>query len=96
MLVDSCDFHTMRSFGTACFAFGIKDDKVRETLLRESSLTLHKTDEICQVAESMVAQINIVSDTSETTSNAVKCGHSITSGTNLSNVNNKPLQECWN
>ena len=33
--------------------FGIKDDKVRERLLRESALILSKTDEICRAAESI-------------------------------------------
>ena len=36
--------------------FGIRDAKARERLLRESDLTLKKTDEICHAAESMVAQ----------------------------------------
>ena len=33
--------------------FGILDSKVRERLLRESKLTLAKTDEICHATESM-------------------------------------------
>lgn len=41
--------------------FGIKDDKVWERLLQESILTLARTDEICHVAESMVAQMKIYS-----------------------------------
>ena len=76
--------------------FGIKGDKVRERLLQESGLTLHKTDEICRAAESMVAQIKVVSDTSKTTINAVKSGHNITSSRNQSIAKNKLLQECWN
>ena len=49
--------------------FGIRDDKVRERLLRESSLTLTKTDEICRAAESM---IKVVSNSVRTTVNAMK------------------------
>ena len=52
--------------------FGIKDDTVRERLLRESTLTLPKTDKICHAAESMCSQMKVVSDTSDTTLNAVK------------------------
>lgn len=37
--------------------FGIRDTKVRERLLRESDLTLAKTNEICHAAESMAAQL---------------------------------------
>ena len=45
----------------------------------------------------MVAQIKVVSDTSEITINAVKSGHGTNSGTNhQSTANKKPLQECWN
>ena len=42
--------------------FRIKDSKTRERLLRESSLTLEKTDEICHAAESMLAQMKIVDE----------------------------------
>ena len=47
--------------------FGIRDDKVRERLLRESKLTLAKTDEICHAAESMMAQMKVVEDRFGTT-----------------------------
>ncbi len=40
--------------------FGIRDMKVRERLLRESALTLSKTDEICRAAESTTQQLNLV------------------------------------
>ena len=52
--------------------FGIRDDKVQEHLLRESALTLAKTDEICHAAESMMAQMNIFSDSGSTTVSVVK------------------------
>ena len=42
--------------------FGIRDTKVKEILLRESGLTLAKTDEICRAAESMITQMKIVED----------------------------------
>ena len=49
--------------------FGIRDDKVRERFLRESNLTLAKTNEICHAAESMEAQMRVVGsgDTTNTT-----------------------------
>ena len=42
--------------------FGIRDVKVRERLLRESQLTLKKTDEICRAPESTAAQLKEVSE----------------------------------
>ena len=42
--------------------FGIRDDKVRERLLREANLTLTKTDEIARAAETMLSQMKIVND----------------------------------
>ena len=43
--------------------FGISDNKVRERLLRESALTLKKTDEICRASESSSAQMKEVGKT---------------------------------
>ena len=40
--------------------FRIRDAKVRERLLRESGLTLQKTDEICRASESTAAQMKEV------------------------------------
>ena len=54
--------------------FGISDSKVRERLLRESDLTLAKTDEICRAAESMMLQMKVVRDSSSAAVNAVKSG----------------------
>ena len=48
-----------------CLIFGIRDSKVREGLLRESKLSLAKTDEICCAAESMQTQMKIVGDLTE-------------------------------
>ncbi|XP_032225763.1 uncharacterized protein LOC116608835 [Nematostella vectensis] len=39
------------------FLFGVRDNKVRERLLRETNLTLKKTDEICRASESSTAQM---------------------------------------
>ena len=50
----------------------MRDDKVREHLLRESNLTLTKMDEICRAAESMVLQIKILSEASDATVHSVK------------------------
>ena len=58
LLAESCDFSSITpdEILRDCLVFGIKEDKVRERLLRESQLTLAKTDEICRAAESMTAQ----------------------------------------
>ena len=42
--------------------FGIHNAKERERLLRESLLTLKKTDEICRASESTAAQLKEVSE----------------------------------
>ena len=42
--------------------FGIADNKVRERLLRETNLTLEKTDDLCHASERMAAQLKIVAD----------------------------------
>ena len=72
-LAEGCDFDTITSDEVLRdrLVFGILDTKVRERLLRETSLTLAKTDEICRAADCMLAQMKIVKDTSETDANAV-------------------------
>ena len=40
--------------------FGVRDNKLRERLLRETKLTLDKTDEICRASESTIAQMKLV------------------------------------
>ena len=52
--------------------FGIRDSKVRERLLRESKLSLAKTDEICRASESMQSQMKIVGDLTEPEANKVE------------------------
>ena len=51
-LAEECDFQTItpEEFLRDRLVFGIKDDKVRERLLRKSNLTLSKTDEMCRAA----------------------------------------------
>ena len=48
--------------------FGIINNKVRERLLRETGLTLTKTDEICRASESTIAQMKVVQNATETVS----------------------------
>ena len=48
--------------------FGIRDNKVRERLLRETSLTLAKTDEICRASESTTAQMKLVENQTDPSS----------------------------
>ena len=48
--------------------FCIKEGKVRERLARESNLTLLKSEEICRAAESLIAQMKVLGDNSETVS----------------------------
>ena len=73
--------------------FGIRDAKARERLLRESDLTLKKTDEICHAAESMVAQVKVVDDSLSTAVNAVKTDDHPPQKTSKEG---KTLRECWN
>ena len=74
-LSQTCEFQTItpEELLRDRLLFGIRDDKVRERLLRESNLTLAKTDKICRAAESMVAQMKVVGsgDTSNTTVSAI-------------------------
>ena len=74
VLADSCGFSSITpdEILRDHLVFGIKDDKTRERLLREHNLTLTKTDEICRAAESMVSQMKIVNESSDTTVHAVK------------------------
>ena len=55
--------------------FDIRGGKVRERLLRETKLTLEKTDEICRASESMLAQMKIVGNSKGQTVNAVNRGN---------------------
>ncbi len=57
-----CEFGTItpNEILRARLVFGIRDAKVRERLLRESNLTLQKTDEICRAAESTSQQLKLL------------------------------------
>ena len=73
-IADGCEFDkiTPDQILRDRLVFGIRDAKARERLLRESDLTLQKTDEICHAAESMLAQVKMVDDNLGSTVNAVK------------------------
>ena len=66
-LAEGCDFDTITpdEMLRDRLIFGIRDSKVRERLLRESKLSLAKTDEIYRAAESMQNQMKIVGDLTE-------------------------------
>ena len=76
-LADSCNFEeiTKEEILRDQFVFGIRDNKVRERLLRETKLTLDKTDEICRASESMLAQMKIVGNCDGTVVNALGRGN---------------------
>lgn len=65
-LAEGCEFHTItpEEILRDCLIFGIFNVKVRETLLRESQLTLKKTNDICIccASESTTAQLKEVSE----------------------------------
>ena len=72
-LAEGCDFQTITpdEILRDRLVFGVKDAKVRERLLRETKLTLAKTDEICHAAESMLTQLKLFEDSSAGIVNAV-------------------------
>jgi len=84
--------------------FGIHDNKVRERLLRETSLTLAKTDEICRTSKSTTAQMKLVENQTDPSSsvNAVTdqenkkkhLGRRKSKGKDDKNANKS--KECWN
>ena len=73
--------------------FGISDSKVRERLLRESALTLAKTDEICRAAESMSLQMKVFEENSSASIHAVKSGREQAKS---SETEKSTYRECWN
>lgn len=76
-LADICNFEeiTPEEILRNRLVFGIRHSKVREGFLRETKLTLEKTDEICIASESMLAQMKIVGNSEGETVNAVKRGN---------------------
>ena len=65
-LAESCSFDTITADEILRdkLVFGIRDNRVRERLLRESALSLEKTGEICRAAESMQVQMKAASEDS--------------------------------
>ena len=74
MLAESCEFSSITpdEILRDHLVFGMREDKVRERLLRETQLTLAKTDEICCAAESMMAQMKVVGDTPNAVVHAIQ------------------------
>ena len=68
-LSEACEFDTItpNEILRDRLIFGIHDSKVRERLLRETNLTLIKTDEICRAAETMTEQMRIVGQSNNDT-----------------------------
>ena len=69
-LAEGCNFEVINPKEILChrLLFGIRDNKVRERLLRETSLTLAKTDEICRASESTTAQMKLVENLTDPSS----------------------------
>ena len=63
-LAEGCEFDTITTEEILRdrLIFGIREVKVCERLLRESQLTLQKTDEICRASESTAQQLKEVSE----------------------------------
>ena len=76
--------------------FGTKDSKVRERLLREANLTLQKTEELCSAAESMLAQMKVVSDNAETTVSVVNVKQDHQGPPDKAMATSKSTLECEN
>ena len=84
-LAEECEFGTITPILHDHLVFGIWDAKVRERLLRESKLTLEKTDEICRAAESTSQQPRLV-EPPETSIHAV--GKPVED-------DKRPMKECY-
>lgn len=68
-VAEGCDFNSITP--GEILRDRIQANKVRERLLRESNLTLQKTDEICWASKSTAAQMKEVGQTDSL--NAVSC-----------------------
>ena len=95
-LSEACEFDTItpNEILRDRLIFGIHDTKVRERLLRETNLTLMKTDEICRAAESMTEQMRIVGQTNDATTSV----HAVRkfSGQKKRSTESDTAKECWN
>ena len=69
-LAEGCNFEAINpeEILRDCLLFGIRDNKLRERLLRETSLTLTKTDEISRGPESTTAQMKLVENQTDPSS----------------------------
>ena len=96
-LGESCDFQSITpdEILRDQLVFGISDSKVRERLLRESKLTLTKTDEICRASESMMLQMKVVEESPSAAVNAVKTA-SGKEQTAPAGPEKPVYRECWN
>ncbi len=99
-LAEGCDFQTITpdEILRDRLVFGIRDAKTRERLLRESKLTLEKTDEICHVAESMMAQMKVAEDSSGATVSVIKPANEQQqkSHDTKAPAAGRSARECWN
>ena len=97
-LSESCEFRaiTPDEILRDRLIFGIRDDKVRERLLREPNLTLAKTDQICRAAKSMTVQMKEIAEESVTVVHTVK-EPAKTQKRNLDKSKTASnTRECWN
>lgn len=94
-LGESCNFQaiTPDEILRDRLVFGISDSKVRERLLRESNLTLAKTDEICRAAASMSMQMKVFEQNSTPSIHAVKPDREQAKTSEASKL---VYRECWN
>ena len=102
-LSESCEFDTItpNEILRDRLIFGIHDTKVRERLLRETNLTLIKTDEICRAAESMTEQMRIVGQSNNATTSVHAVQHfsgqkKRTSKEASRTTKSETTKECWN
>ena len=100
-LSEGCEFETITpdEILRDRLVIGIRDVHVRGRMLRESGLTLKRTDEICHAAESMTVQLKQVEDSSD--SGVSDNGVSAVAGNTETQQFEKPaepkrIRECWN
>ena len=79
-LAGTCDFSniTPEEILRDRLIFGIRDSRVRERLLREKDLTLKKTDEMCQAAESTRCHLSVINRDSGDREDAGATVHAMT------------------
>ena len=63
-LAENCDFatNTPDEMLRDRLVFGTQDTKTRESLLRESAVTLARTDELCRALESSLTQLKLLEE----------------------------------